>query len=726
MTERRISFIVAGATDADDISSWLATLGADGKWPDSEIDYTVGCDARPANWPISSHWSRILTMSAAWNGGLSGADQFVEDPTILSNISKAMDFWFENDLTNLACLDSGGTDSCPCGTLGFWNTNWFSNIILIPNLVSQSCLLIDGNLTASQSSNCTNISGRTYGTFDHSIHNLGIATGANLLDIAKIGIDQGLRNLNTSIITDAYSRIHAEVVVQNAVTADGIRPDGSFGQHGGLIYNGNYGKDFTNDVLFLEIVAGGTQFAAGNATKDAFSTLIDGDQWMIFRNVLTGILHWDFSVLGRFISFPVSDAQATGSININTTQIEALGEAWNSTVLESVFSSLSKNTTNANVGSINGNRMFFANDYMVQRGPGYVTTVRMYSNRTENTECLNAQNNLGFHLSDGTVYTYLQGNEYEDIAASWDWNLIPGTTTDYNATPLACSTVEHFGLHSFVGGASDGKIGAAAMQFTNPVTFALSWQKAWFFLDDDTQYVMIPSINHTSTNASVYSVLDQKRLNGQVHVDGTPVTQLTDSVYRQTLWHDNVGYVLNGKSALSVETGPKTGDWATIGISTVGNATVDLFAAWLNHGTGPAFEPVSYTAFPATDIDTFFQKSVQAKLKDVRNDQVVSAVYDETHGVLAAVFWDTAGGSVQFTPSVFGIPITLAVDGNSVVLYRVDTGEITVSDPSQTRTTLQVTFSANARPPSWSTSLKQFSFNLPTDGMAGSSQTQKL
>ena len=28
----------------------------------------------------------------------------------------------------------------------------------------------------------------------------------------------------------------------------------------------------------------------------------------------------------------------------------------------------------------------------VQRGPGYVTTLRMYSNRTTNTECVNSQN----------------------------------------------------------------------------------------------------------------------------------------------------------------------------------------------------------------------------------------------------------------------------------------------------------------------------------------------
>jgi hypothetical protein len=53
---------------------------------------------------------------------------------------------------------------------------------------------------------------------------------------------------------------------------------------------------------------------------------------------------------------------------------------------------------------------------------------------------------LGFHLSDGTLYTYLTGNEYEDIAAAWDWNLIPGTTTDYAAAPLNCNNTGWQGI----------------------------------------------------------------------------------------------------------------------------------------------------------------------------------------------------------------------------------------------------------------------------------------
>ena len=75
------------------------------------------------------------------------------------------------------------------------------------------------------------------------MNGLGTLTGANTLDAAKIGIDSGLLTSNASMIANGYQRIHNEVVVQNATKADGIRADGSFGQHGGIIYNGNYGKD---------------------------------------------------------------------------------------------------------------------------------------------------------------------------------------------------------------------------------------------------------------------------------------------------------------------------------------------------------------------------------------------------------------------------------------------------------------------------------------------------
>lgn len=113
-------------------------------------------------------------------------------------------------------------------------------------------------LTAAQLDHCTKITNRSYDLFLRPFDEVNFLTGANVLDVAKIGIDGALLNPNITQITDAYRRIHEEVVIQPAIKADGIRPDGSFGaitsefeflvsflfsgQHGGVLYNGNYGK----------------------------------------------------------------------------------------------------------------------------------------------------------------------------------------------------------------------------------------------------------------------------------------------------------------------------------------------------------------------------------------------------------------------------------------------------------------------------------------------------
>lgn len=75
-----------------------------------------------------AHALIIVTMSAAWHGGIAGEEQWVNDSSLAAAISSAMNYWFANDFTVAACLDEGGTDECPCGTPGLWNTNWFSNV----------------------------------------------------------------------------------------------------------------------------------------------------------------------------------------------------------------------------------------------------------------------------------------------------------------------------------------------------------------------------------------------------------------------------------------------------------------------------------------------------------------------------------------------------------------------------------------------------------------------
>ncbi|KAF9464590.1 polysaccharide lyase family 8 protein [Collybia nuda] len=709
--ERRFSSIVADANKpSNHIETWLSSLGSDGKWPDSEVDYTTGCDARRANWPAQEHWQRIVVMAAAWHGGLEGGDQYVKNETFRAQVSLAMDYWFNRDFTNVACLGGGGTSACPCTNPDnqLWNTNWFSNVILIPDLVGQTCLLFGDTLTTSQRNVCIRMTERS---FEYEADSM---TGANALDVCRIGMDEALLTSNTTLLANAYQRSHVELKIMNGVKADGIRADGAFGQHDGMLYNGNYGKDYANDILGIEVEAAGTEFAASTDSQNAFATLFEGDRWMIYRNVLTGVLHWDFSVLGRFISFPVIDNQATGSINMNLTSIGELGQLWQSQSLIDFESSLLKSTTNANAGSLQGNRMFYTNDYIVQRGSNYVSSVKMWSTRTRHTECTNTQNPLGFHLADGVHYTYLQGNEYEDISVAWDWNMIPGTTTDYGNTPLACGNNGLLGIEAFVGGASNGQIGVASMRYTNPKTKALKWQKAWFFLDNDVQHVMVAGLSSTSS-APVYSILDQRRHNGPILVDGVE-HQTSNNTGVHTLFHGGVGYKFSDSgSPVSVRVGQKTGNWSTIGTSTQPPATVDLFAAWIPHQS--LTSPISYTVFPGTTSTSFPTKVSQLQLRTIKNDAHISAVVDDAHNAVMAVFWDAAGGSITFQGPPSSGQVTIATNGNAAVVYKPQTGDITVSDPSQSLSSLRLNLTRQG-------STKALTFTLPGGGLAGNSVTK--
>lgn len=57
--------------------------------------------------------------------------------------------------------------------------------------------------------------------------------------------------------------------------------------------------------------------------------------------------------------------RASASIKINLTQVSQLGAQWNDPDMVQIVDRLNKKSRSANVG-LNGNRMFYDNDYMVR------------------------------------------------------------------------------------------------------------------------------------------------------------------------------------------------------------------------------------------------------------------------------------------------------------------------------------------------------------------------
>lgn len=340
---------------------------------------------------------------------------------------------------------------------------------------------------------------------------------------------------------------------------------------------------------------------------------------------------------------------------------------------------------------------------------------------------------LGFHLADGTLYHYQRGDEYQDIFASWDWDLIPGTTVDYKNTPLSCDDTTQTGVETFAGGVSDGLSGVSAMRFTNPLNGALKWQKTWFLLESGVYHVMVNILASTSS-APVFSVLDQKRNSGETVVEGQKQGDLSPTgatVYSDpgSIWHDNVGYTFppNCSARLNVRTGPATGNWSAIGSSLRPPTTVDIWAAWLEHAPGTA--PIEYTIWPGLSREEFKSNRQNSSVKTLQNTPEISAIYETKLNKVMAVFWGQNGGSFT-AEGLDGLsPFTLSSKNAVSIVVSLTDGSIAVSDPSQTlsSTALTFAFDGDHRPGFWSGGpTKDLGIFFPTDGSRGRSVTGKL
>jgi len=62
---------------------------------------------------------------------------------------------------------------------------------------------------------------------------------------------------------------------------------------------------------------------------------------------------------------PDTFLRATGSLNLNLSEVLQLGELWNSPTMVQVYYNLIERTRDANAGNLIGNRNFYNNDYMV-------------------------------------------------------------------------------------------------------------------------------------------------------------------------------------------------------------------------------------------------------------------------------------------------------------------------------------------------------------------------
>ena len=480
--------------------------------------------------------------------------------------------------------------------------------------------------------------------------NWGRQTGANLVDETWIQVLRGCVTGSPDVVAQAFTRTWQELRVVGP-EAEGIQADGSFHQHGRLLYNQGYGTVLLECTLRFLAAADGTPYGpppSAMAAVDRFA--VDGDAWM-FRGAT-----FDWGVCGRSIC-----------------RVGATGDAPVRRLLADLARYPSPRATELSAAVTDpgpvGNRHFWCSDYMVQRRPDYFASVRMYSTRVFNTDTLTTgENKESHHIADGATCLMVRGDEYLDIYPVWDWLRIPGTTVEQD-TPFPPKKIKRLGKSDFVGGASDGSVGCAAMDLTYD---ALHAHKAWFCFDH--AMACLGAGVTCGTRNPVLTTLNQCLLRGPAYGAAGPVPpgehRLADPRW---LWHDGIGYVLAGPAKVDLKVGPQRGAWSDIGTGPEATVERGVFNLAIDHGAGPRDGRYAYVLLPGATRDQTAAAAAHLPVEVVSNTPELQAVWEPGDGVLQAVFHEpgeaSAGG------------IRVAVDRPCLLVYRRDKGTVSVSNP---------------------------------------------
>lgn len=225
---------------------------------------------------------------------------------------------------------------------------------------------------------------------------------------------------------------------------------------------------------------------------------------------------------------------------------------------------------------------------MVHRRAEYMVTLRMYSNRTLAARCVNSQGKMDSREADGVTNLFITGEEYDNIFGAWDFHRVAGMVSEVDVPLLGCDKngygrwPEEMNYTTFVGGVSDGKFGAAAMNLSSGT---LHVQNGWFFLEHGC--VHLGAGLRCSTGSPVATSLAHRRLDvAEVYVEGSGAAATPLGEYNYTakaapswIWmgaagksgqayhplYGSAGGLQGDPSVLRLRTGNESGNWSRVG-----------------------------------------------------------------------------------------------------------------------------------------------------------------
>ncbi|MFI3289625.1 MAG: polysaccharide lyase family 8 super-sandwich domain-containing protein [Rikenellaceae bacterium] len=501
-----------------------------GGWSDIDYESMIGSD-----WRTKEHTRRTMRMAQFHALGDDVQTTLFTRRELSDAIHSAWDYWFREQ--------------------PYCTTNWYPNRLSCPHELGISFMLMQEEMSEEESINAVKL------VFNKSKLE---KTGSNLIYVANTALMQGIFQRDVELIHRAIDAISSTICIAKE-GEEGIQSDFSYHLHGSQQQMGNYGREAIIVLApFCEILAG-TSFDFSVEQKEILLNLItEGFRWFMWRGYL------DMNGSGRQYG-PDMFKFKGGTILTSAAQ---MASAATPEQRVKVAEMIKENDTTSPT-TLTGQKFFDKSDCFIHRSSDWTTSLRMHSTRVKATEMSSSDNRRGFFAPDGSLFTYIDGGDYENAAALWDWCKVPGTTcyeTDDKliASPFATNSTANRDINNssgFVGACSDGTQGIASMILEKDGQF---YRKSWI-MTPEFILCLGSDLHDKSGVAPLTTSVEQRFLEGSL-------SMLQDGEWRNIddkiviseeglrLHHHKSGYIILDDNECEASVEDRVGDWTDITI----------------------------------------------------------------------------------------------------------------------------------------------------------------
>ena len=509
-----------------------------------------------------------------------------------------------------------------------------------------------------------------------------LLTGANTAEAALVMTLNGILNKTGDKLTEAKTNLAK--VFAPVTSGDGYYSDGGYIFHFTAVENGSYGLTLIEAVSAATNLLYGTPWAVAEAdSSQAYGNWIPQGLMPFYYH--GAMMHM---IRGRSYTTSGSTEFVAGASGIDIIRNVALFAPTSQANILTAFA----NSPHPSVGQY----MFPSIDRVVAHRFNFSLGLSLSSSRTCNFDPLrntpSTQNNdKGWSTADGMTSLYVGSTDTQFTSNIWptmDWYHMTGTTAEQNYQAQPGNPTE-----DWAGGAEVSGYGVAGMSLhptaSSTGSSTLYGKKSYFMLEKE---VVCLGAGITCESANIVDTTVENRRMGSntpsvnLWVDGVatsrPLNWGTTLTSPKSCAIEGVGgyYFPDSPNNIRAEFVPSSGKWTDVHPtdSDTNNYTDNYLRLIFKHGATPSGATYAYTLLPTMTPGEVTGYAYNPQATILSNTDTVQAVKNPALGVVAANFWNSAGGTADL----------LTVNKSCAVIARETYNSISVglSDPSQTLT----------------------------------------